>query len=126
MRIMTSGIWSVVYYTTEKGDSPIEEFLNSLDLKTQARFDWAIEQLRVRNIMAGEPLVRHLEGRLWELRRESQTNIFRLLYFFFTGRRIVFLHGFQKKTQKTPHSEMEIAQKRMAEFISREERGEKK
>lgn len=123
---MTGGNWSVVYYTTEQGDSPVEQFLDSLDLKTQARFDWAIEQLRTRNVMAGEPLVRHLEGKLWELRRESQTNIFRLLYFFFTGRRIVFVHGFQKKTQKTPWSEIDTAQKRMQEFISREERGEKR
>lgn len=123
---MTGGDWSVVYYINEHGDSPVEQFLNSLDLKTQARFDWAIEQLRIRNVMAGEPLVRHLGGKLWELRRESQTNIFRLLYFFFTGRRIVFVHGFQKKTQKTPGSEIEIAKKRMKIFISREEGGDKK
>jgi phage-related protein len=74
----------------------------------------------VRNVQAREPLVRHLEGRLWELREESQTNIYRLLYFFFTGRRIVFLHGFQKKTRKTPRREIELAERRLAHFIQRQ------
>lgn len=112
--------WSIVFYIEEEGGSPVRDFLDSLDAKTQARFLWSIEQLRVRNVQAREPLVRHLEGKIWELREESSTNIFRLLYFFFVGRRIVFLHGFQKKTQKTPHREIETALKRMHIFIDRE------
>lgn len=113
--------WTIVFYIDEHGKSPVEEFLISLDLKTQARFDWSLEQLRTRNIHAGEPLVKHLEGKIWELRRESGTNIYRILYFFFIGRRIVLLHGFQKKTQKTPRREIEQAQKRMKDFIQRHE-----
>ena len=93
----------------------------SLDIKTQARFVWSIEQLRVRNVMAREPLVRHLEGKLWELREESSTNIYRLIYFFFSGQRIVFLHGFQKKTQKTPRHEIEIALRYLDNFMKRED-----
>ena len=111
--------WSIVFYTTEQGDSPVEEFLESLDLKTQVRFDWSIKQLQERNTRATEPLVKHIEGKLWELRRASNGNIFRVMYFFFTGRRIVFVHGFQKKTQKTPRREIETAEKRMDEFIKR-------
>lgn len=112
--------WTVVFYHDDQGHSPVEEFLDSLDMKTLARFDWSIEQLRIRNVAAQEPLVRHIGGKLWELRRESGTNIYRLLYFFFTGRRIVIVHGFQKKTQKTPRSEIELAEKRMEHFIERE------
>jgi phage-related protein len=115
------GDWSVIFYIEENGQSPVRAFLESLDAKAQARFRWSIEQLRVRNVQAREPLVRHLEGKIWELREESSTNIFRLLYFFFTGRRIVFLHGFQKKAQKTPRREIETALKRMQIFIDREE-----
>src|SRR5437588_4912805 len=112
--------WIVVFFVDEKGSSPIREFLQSLDLKTQARFAWSIEQLRIRNVRAQEPLVRHLDGKLWELREESSTNIYRLLYFFFSGRRIVFVHGFQKKTQKTPRHEIEIALQRLDLYIKRE------
>jgi len=98
---MTNGEWSVVFCVEESGKSPVREFLASLDARTQARFLASIEQLRVRNVAAQEPLVRHLEDKLWDLREESRGNIYRLLYFFFSGRRIVFLHGFQKKPQKT-------------------------
>ena len=112
--------WTVVFYANEQGDEPVREFLNSLDLKTKARFDWSIEQLQMRNVRAREPLVRQLEGRLWELREESTTNIYRLIYFFFTGRRIIFLHGFQKKTQRTPRREIEVARRRMNDYLAQE------
>ncbi len=117
---MSNDNWSIIFYIEEDGKSPVREFLESLDSRTQARLRWSVEQLKMRNVQAHEPLVRHLEGKIWELREESQTNIFRLLYFFYTGRRIVFLHGFQKKTPKTPRREIEIAQKRMQIFIDRQ------
>jgi phage-related protein len=108
------------FYTELTGSSPVREFLAALDAKTQARFIRSIEQLGVRNVLAREPLVRHLEGKIWELREESQTNIYRLLYFFFTGRKIVFVHGFQKRSQKTPRGEIEIAQERRDNFLRHE------
>ena len=112
--------WSVVFYVEASGHEPVREFLVGLDLRTQARFDWSIEQLRLRNVRAREPLVRHLEGDIWELRRESDGNIYRLLYSFLSGRRILFLHGFQKKTQKTPRQEIDLAQQRLARFLTQE------
>jgi phage-related protein len=112
--------WSVVFFLEDSGASPVEEFLDSLDPKTQRRLAWSIEQLRLRNVGAREPLARHLDGKLWELREESQTNIYRVIYFFLTGRRIVFVHGFQKKTQKTLRREIELAQRRREHYIRRE------
>jgi phage-related protein len=111
--------WSIEFYITEGESSPVEEFLRGLDDKTQARFIFSIEQLRTLNIRAGEPLVKHIEGKLWELRRSSSGNIYRLMYFFFTGRKIVFVHGFQKKTQKTPRREIETANARMQDYLKR-------
>jgi phage-related protein len=116
--------WEIVYYTNEQGETPVEDFLQILDLKTQARFDWSIERLRRMNVQAREPLVKKIEGKIWELRRASGGNIYRVMYFFYTGQRIVFLHGFQKKTQKTPRGEIEIATKRMEDFVRRAEGGE--
>ncbi len=112
--------WSVVFYRDEQGHSPVREFLASLDEDTQQSIGWAIEQLRLRNVQTREPLVRHLESKLWELRRESNTNIYRVIYFFFTGKQIVFVHGFQKKDRKTPRDELAIAHARYAAFIKRE------
>ena len=113
--------WSIEFYIDEQGNIPVLEFLRELDRKTKTRFDWSIEQLRVRNVRANEPLVKHLEGKLWELQRSSDGNIYRLLYFFFSGRKIVFVHGFQKKSQKTPPREIELAQTRMDDYIKRKE-----
>lgn len=117
---MTAGEWSIVFYTDARGGEPVRAFLEGLDLRTQARFAWSIEQLRQRNVQAREPLVKHLEGRIWELRRESTTNIYRLLYATLPNRRILVLHGFHKKTQKTPPRELALAQRRLAEFLARE------
>jgi phage-related protein len=117
--VADSSDWSIVFYTQADGGSPIVGFLAELDRKTQARFAWSIEQLRLRNVQAREPLVRHIEGKLWELRETSGRNIYRILYVFFSGRRIVFLHGFQKKTVKTPRREIEIALSRLDDLNAR-------
>jgi len=113
-------MWRILFYLEDTGGEPVRDFLRSLDRQTQARFDWSIEQLRIRNTQAREPLVRHLDGKIWELRRESNTNIFRVLYALLPGRRILFLHGFQKKTQKTPRREIEVALARLQRFQLRE------
>src|SRR5438128_5465490 len=117
---MAAGDWSIEYYIDDSGSSPVGDFMRALDNKTFSRFEWSLEQLRVRNVQAREPLVKHVEGKLWELREESQTNIYRILYVFFTGRRIILLHGFQKKSPRLPGRELEIARQRLARFLERE------
>jgi phage-related protein len=109
------GAWSIEYYVAENGKSPVREFLLGLDKKNQAGFVKSFDRLRERNIHAREPLVKHIEGKLWELRKESDTNIYRILYVFFTGKRIVLLHGFIKKT---PRGEIEIALKYLSRYES--------
>jgi phage-related protein len=121
IRIMQQDEWTAELYETGHGTRPVAQFLDSLDTKTRARFRWSMEQLRLRNVLAREPLVKHLEGPLWELREESQTNIYRIIYVFHTGRRIVFLHGFQKKSQKTPRREIEIAAARYRDLLAQEQ-----
>jgi phage-related protein len=76
--------------------------------------------LRLRNTQAREPLVKHLEGKDWELRRESNTSNFRILYAFPPRRRIILLHGFHKKTQKTPRAEILAAQRNLDDIMYEE------
>lgn len=95
--MMTGGEWRIEYFVEDNGRVPVREFLASLDAKTYARFQWSIEQLRLRNTQAKYPLVRPLAGKIWELREESTTNIYRILYCFGAGRRILLLHGLAKK-----------------------------
>ena len=123
---MKAADWTVEFFLEDDGTAPVAEFLDSLDPKTRARFQWSIEQLRLRNTAARAPLVKHLDGDLWELREESSTNIYRVIYVFFTGKRIVLLHGFQKKTQKTPVRELDMALRRHKAFLDQELRGSMK
>lgn len=80
--------WTVEFYLDDRGHSQVSEFLDGLDRKTQAGFYWAIDQLQTLNIQARKPLVKHIEGKLWELRRRSQGSIYRLFYFFFIGKNL--------------------------------------
>jgi phage-related protein len=61
------------------------------------------------------PLVRYLEGRLWEMRLKGRDGIARAAYVTAFGRRVVVVHVFRKKTEKTPRHEIELALKRATE-----------
>jgi phage-related protein len=63
----------------------------------------------------GEPHTKSLGDGLFELRLKGSEGIARVFYCTLVGRRIVMLHSFVKKTQKTPVHEMKIAQNRMNE-----------
>jgi phage-related protein len=64
----------------------------------------------------GMPLCRPLGGGLWEVRSTLPSNRIARVLFCFAGGRIVALHGFIKKTQKTPEADLSLARKRMNEF----------
>jgi phage-related protein len=64
----------------------------------------------------GEPHVKHLEGKLWELRLTGRDGIARALYVTAIGRRVVVVRAFVKKTQKTPPAEIKLALQRAKEI----------
>ena len=64
-----------------------------------------------------EPYVKHLEGPIWEMRMKGRDGIARAAYVTASGRRIVVVHVFAKKTQKTPRREIETALRRAKEVI---------
>ena len=56
---------------------------------------------------------------IYEVRVEYKSNIYRVFSFFDKGNLIVLVNGFQKKTQKTPKKELELAQKLKQEYLSK-------
>jgi phage-related protein len=60
--------------------------------------------------------VKHLDDKLWEMRVSGRDGISRAIYMTATGRRVVILRAFVKKTQKTPPRELEIARQRAWEI----------
>jgi phage-related protein len=104
----------VVFYRTAAGKEPVREWLKSLpkqdrrtiglDLKT-VQFGWPL----------GMPLVRKLEPGIWEVRSSLNQRIARVL--FTTVRdKMILLHGFIKKAQKTPAGDIELARSRKADL----------
>jgi len=69
----------------------------------------------------GEPFVKSIHGvrKLAEIRVRVSSDSYRVFFFTHTGRKMVLLHGFVKKSQKTPAREIHIAQQRMQDYLSR-------
>ena len=62
-----------------------------------------------------EPHVKHIEGKIWELRAKAAEGIARAFYITTSRRRVVILHAFVKKSDKTPRGALETARNRMKE-----------
>lgn len=113
--------WTIESYIDSQGRSPVEGFLDRLPADDRARIDHTIGLLKEFGLQLGPPYVKHLEGELWELRIQAGRKAYRVIYFAFTGQRFILLHVFLKKTQRTPRKEMAIAERRLADFLEREE-----
>ena len=109
MRYIAHMRWTVETLTAAV-DAEIEALPVSLRARL-VRLMETVEAVGLENMH--EPHVRHLDGKLWELRASAAEGIARGLYVTVTGRRVVILHVFVKKTQKTPRSALLLARERM-------------
>jgi phage-related protein len=108
----------VLFFRTERGSEPVREWLKALsivekriigeDIKT-VQFGWPL----------GMPIVRKVEPGLWEVRSRLPSRIARIL-FTVIEHKMVLLHGFIKKSEKTPADDLTLARQRLAQL-----RGEK-
>lgn len=114
--------WQVEFYLLLDGSSPALAWFREREAKVQAKFARIFDLLQEHGILVGMPYVRSLkDSKLFEIRVERNTNIYRIFYFAHTGKRFILLHGFQKKTQKTPKKELEVALVRLKLFLVQEE-----
>jgi phage-related protein len=110
-------VLSVRFFKTAAGNEPVREWLLRLsrddrravggDVKT-AQYGWPL----------GMPLIRKLEPDLWEVRSDMAGGIARTL-FTVDGQTMVLLHGFVKKSQKTPAVDLKTARQRLSELRRR-------
>jgi phage-related protein len=107
-----------VQWTVTLLNESVAAQLAALPADVRARFS------RIVDLIAGhglervrEPHVKHLRGRVWEMRMSGRDGIARALYVTAAGKRVVVVHMFEKKTQKTPRREIEIAEKRSKEVL---------
>lgn len=106
----------VIFYRTADGGEPLRDWLRTLPVEdrrkighdlTTVQFGWPV----------GMPLCRALGGGLWEVRSNLASRRIARLLFFVRDDRIGVLHGFIKKTQRTPPDDLAMARQRMREMM---------
>lgn len=105
----------VAFYRTRRGTELVRDWLRSLELTDRRVIGTDLMRIQFR-WPVGMPLCRAMGGGLWEVRTALPSNRVARVLFFVKRDRIVLLHGFIKKTQKTPDEELALARKRMKEF----------
>ena len=103
-------------WTVEFLDDTALAELEAMPADIKARFVRVVELIEGHGLEhVGEPHVKHLEGKIWEMRMKGRDGIARSLYVTATGRRVIVLRSFAKKTQKTPRREINLALERAKE-----------
>ncbi len=106
-------------WIVETLNATVDSELAALPADLRARFSriaFLIESVGLEKV--GEPQLKHLEGPLWEIRIMAKDGIARALYVTARVQRVVVVRIFVKKTQKTPHREIELALKRAREVLT--------
>lgn len=111
---MAHTMWTVRFYKDAQGRVPAREFLQTLSPKEYAALLRTIDLLQEMGIALQMPHARRVDE-LWELRAGPG----RLFYFAYAGRQLIILHGYRKKTQKTPARELATAKRRWIDFLER-------
>ena len=105
-------MWSVEYL-----NDVAEAEVECLPRDLRASFLRIADMIRANGLdRTREPYVKHLEGKIWEMRLKGRDGIARSLYVTATGRRVIVLRTFVKKTESTPRREVEIALTRAKEI----------
>jgi len=100
------------FYRSAAGNEPVREWLAELPREHKRMIGTEIKTVQI-GWPIGMPIVRKLEKDLWEVRVNLSDTIARVL-FTVSGNRMVLLHGFIKKCQKTPAVDLQTARQRKA------------
>ena len=94
------------------------EFYNKLSKDLQEKIDWVFELVKTVDHIP-KKYFQHLENSdgLFEIRIEFESNIYRIFCFFDEGNLVILINAFQKKSQKTPKSELELANKLKKQYF---------
>jgi phage-related protein len=104
-------------WTVETLNELVDRELEAIPRDQRAKFVRIAELIESKGLeRVREPYVKHLEGPLWEIRIRGRGGISRALYVAVSGRRVVVVRVFAKKTRKTPRREIKLALKRVKEL----------
>lgn len=112
-------MYNLIFYTTERGDLPVDDFLDGLDKKSRAKVAAHFSLLEEQGPNLTRPYADVVRGKIRELRILQSSNQYRILFFFQVHDQIVLAHAFTKKTQQLKERDIELAEKRMEDWIQR-------
>jgi len=112
-------MFDVDFYRLEDGSAPVEEFLDSLDIKMRNKALDSLTLLEEFGNCLREPHSKPMGDGLFELRIKFSSDITRIFYFSYIGQKIILTNGYVKKTGKTPKSELELARKYKRDYERR-------
>ena len=124
-------MFHIVFYRDKDGNSEIVDFLDELQKKGDTSKTDRVNRIKILAYLQalkecgthiGQPIVKHIEGSLWELRPLKN----RIFFFYWKDDTFVLLHHFIKKSQKTPEKEIEKARLRQKDFLKREGKRDEK
>ena len=105
-------MWSVEFL-----DADVFAEMEAQPRDVRAKFEHIVRLVQAHGLeRVHEPYIRHLEGKLWEMRMKGRDTIGRAIYVTAVGKRIVVVRVFTKKTQKTPRREIVTALERVKEI----------
>lgn len=112
--------WNIIYYK-KNNKIPVKDFIDSQPTKVKAKILRNLQLLSEFGPNIGWPLISNIGDNLWELRTTFQGNQYRILFSLVSGKIVLLVHGFTKKTQKIPRSDLDLAYKRLREYIAKGE-----
>ena len=107
----------VAFYRSAAGGEPVRDWLRSLSAEDRRIIGVDLATVQI-GWPLGMPLCRALGHGLWEVRSTLPGRRIARLLFFVDDGRIGVVHGFVKKTQKTPEGDLDLARKRMKEMTT--------
>jgi phage-related protein len=111
---------TVNFYRLLNGNSPVEEFLDSLAGKQAQKVLWVLQLIEELTVIPRQYFKKLVDSEgIWEVRIQFGNDIFRLLGFFDGGNLLILTNGFAKKTQKTPPQEIALAVRHKEEYLAR-------
>lgn len=122
-------MYEIEFYEDENGYSEIVIFIKELQRKSKGSKESRINFNKIVAYMdllsemgtcVGEPVTKHLEGAIWELRPLKH----RFLYAYYENRKYIILHHFVKKTKKTPKRELEHAKRKLKDWMERKKKND--
>ena len=113
----TSPILTVLFFLTDSGREPVREWLKSLDKEDRKTIGEDIKLVQFRWPL-GMPLVRKMEADLWEVRSHLSGGRIARILFTVRDSEMALLHGFIKKSRKTPVKDLQLARQRKNLWLS--------